>query len=298
MGPVEARKVAEIWDANAPAWIELSRAGYDVYRDLVNSPAFLSMLPDVDGQLGLDIGCGEGHNTALVAARGAKVVGMDISPCFAKAAAERRKAGQGQVEVVLGDGLSLPFPDEAFDFAVAFMSLMDVPEPARALQEAARVLRPGGFLQLSICHPCTNTPFRRWVDDGEGNRVALATGGYFDKADYVERWLFGTAPADVRSRWQPFTVPRFPLTLAGWLNAVTAAGLVVEEACEPRADDEVARAHPEVADTHIAPFFLLLRAAKLARGRVGRPAGPMGTRRSVGLSLSGQGWMPNGPSWP
>jgi SAM-dependent methyltransferase len=189
-------------------------------------------------------------------------VGLDISPRFARAAAGRRLAAPGQVEVVLGSGLSLPFPDESFDFAVAFMSLMDIPQPAGAVAEAARVLRPGAFLQFSISHPCSNTPFRRWVDNDEGNRVALATGGYFDQTDYVERWSFGAAPAEVRSRWQPFTVPRFPLTLAAWLNAVAATGLVVEEACEPRADDEVAQAHPEVADTLIAPFFFLLRARK------------------------------------
>jgi hypothetical protein len=60
-------------------------------------------------------------------------------------------------------------------------------------------------------------------------------------------------------------VPRYPLTLAGWLNAIAAAGPAVEEACEPRADDEIAQAHPEVADTRIAPYFLLLRARKLSR---------------------------------
>jgi ubiquinone/menaquinone biosynthesis C-methylase UbiE len=198
---VEPTSGAEIWDANAPAWTELSRAGYDVYRDLVNTPAFLSMLPDVGGRVGLDIGCGEGHNTALVAGRGAKVVGLDISPRFARAAAERRSAGTGQVEVLLADGLRLPFADETFDFAVAFMSLMDMPAPAQALGEAARVLRPAAFFQFSIGHPCSTTPFRRWVHNDDGDRVALATGGYFDQSPYVERWIFGTAPAEARSRW-------------------------------------------------------------------------------------------------
>lgn len=83
------------------------------------------------------------------------------------------------------------------------------------------------------------------------------------KRPSTERWLFGAAPPEVRARWQPFVLPRFPLTLAGWLNAAVGAGLVVEMACEPRADEAVARCHPEVADTRIAPYFFLLRARKL-----------------------------------
>ena len=60
----------------------LSRAGYDVYRDYLNTPAFFAILPDVRGLIGLDIRCGEGHNTRLLAHRGARVMGIDASPTF------------------------------------------------------------------------------------------------------------------------------------------------------------------------------------------------------------------------
>ena len=56
--------VKRYWEENAEAWTRLSRRGYDVYRDHLNTPAFLAMLPDVRGLAGLDIGCGEGNNTA------------------------------------------------------------------------------------------------------------------------------------------------------------------------------------------------------------------------------------------
>lgn len=64
--------VGRYWDHNADTWTELARAGYDVHRDLVNTPAFLAMLPNVTGSSGLDLGCGEGHNTRLLARRGAR----------------------------------------------------------------------------------------------------------------------------------------------------------------------------------------------------------------------------------
>ena len=40
-------QVARLWEANAPAWIALSRAGWDLYRDHLNTPCFLRILPDV-----------------------------------------------------------------------------------------------------------------------------------------------------------------------------------------------------------------------------------------------------------
>ena len=51
-------------------------------------------------------------------------------------------------------------------------------------------------------------------------------------------------------------------TLAGWLNAVIGAELVIDAIAEPCADEATAAAHPEVADTRIAPYFLVVRARK------------------------------------
>lgn len=258
---MDSKEVGKAWDGNAPAWIELTRAGYDLYRDRLNTPAFLAMLPDVAGQIGLDLGCGEGHNTRLVAEHGATMVGADISAVMIRAAQHGDGSGPA-LDVVVADGLTLPFGNASFDFVVAFMSLMDMPEPGRALLEVARVLRPGGFVQFSITHPFTNTPLRHWVHDETGRRVALATGGYFDTAPYAETWLFGTAPETVRARHEPFVVPRFPLTVADWLNAIADAGLVLERADEPRASEDAAATHPDLADTRLAPYFLHLRARR------------------------------------
>ena len=79
---MDHNEVGRMWDENAEVWTRLAREGYDVYRDYVNTPVFLAMLPDVSGLSGLDIGCGEGHNTRLVAGRGAKMTALDISRTF------------------------------------------------------------------------------------------------------------------------------------------------------------------------------------------------------------------------
>jgi hypothetical protein len=67
--------VRRFWEGNAEAWTRLARAGYDVYRDGFNTPAFVAMLPDVERLAGLDVGCAEGHNTRLLAGHGARMTG-------------------------------------------------------------------------------------------------------------------------------------------------------------------------------------------------------------------------------
>ena len=247
------------WNANAAAWTELSRAGCDFYRDLVNTPAFFALLPPVDGLACLDLGCGEGHNTRLLAARGARVAAMDIAESFLIAAAA---AGRTGISYLAGDGAALPFRASAFDAVTAFMSLMDVADPERTLGEVARVLRPGGFVQFSVLHPVISAPVGRWVADKSGVRQARAVGDYFYQGPLTETWAFGNAPAHLRERYPPFTITYARRTLAGWLNAVLKAGLVIEAIAEPCADEETAAAHPQVADTRIAPYFLIVRARK------------------------------------
>src|SRR5438093_7425679 len=75
-------EVGRYWNENAAVWTRLARAGYDVYRDYLNTPAFFELLPNIGGLLGLDLGCGEGHNTRLLAKCGARVTAIDIAGVF------------------------------------------------------------------------------------------------------------------------------------------------------------------------------------------------------------------------
>lgn len=260
---MDAAEAAAYWEANAETWTRHARAGYDVYRDALNTPAFLALLPPIDGLAGLDIGCGEGSNTRQLARCGARMQAIDVAPTFLRHARAQEAADPLGIDFALGDAMALAFADESFDFATAFMSLMDVPEPDRALREAARVLRPGGFLQFSILHPCFMTPHRKVLREPDGSVRAIEVGGYFDKTEgCVEVWRFETLPDDERERSEPFRTPRFDRTLSGWLDIVIAAGLAIEKLGEPCPDEATARAQPVVADSRVAPLFLHVRARK------------------------------------
>jgi len=99
------------------------------------------LVPPGSGLL-LDLACGAGLLAPHVAGKGYRHVGLDLSPT---ALPQARAHG---VVPVRGDVLRLPFRDEAADVVVAGEVLEHVDDPARLVDEACRVLRPGGTLVL------------------------------------------------------------------------------------------------------------------------------------------------------
>lgn len=93
----------------------------------------------------LDLGCGVGAMTRLLLERGAvHPVGVDRSLLQLDAA--KRLTPRGAATWAAGDGTALPFPDATFDLVYTSWFFEHVPEPAKVLAEAHRVLRPAGLL--------------------------------------------------------------------------------------------------------------------------------------------------------
>ncbi len=257
------KEAGQFWNQSAESWIKLARAGYDIYRDHLNTPAFFAMLPDVRDLLGLDIGCGEGHNTRLLAKCGARLSAIDISEVFVRHAKDTENETRLGIDYQVASAVGLPFGEGTFDFAAAFMSLMDVPETERALEEAHRVLKPGGFLQFSIAHPCFDTPHRRNLRDANHRTYAIEVGDYFAGSDgTIDEWLFKAAPSDVKQGLRKFRIPRFRRTLSYWLNLLIATGFRLEQTEEPRPSDETVAAYPGLQDAQVVSYFLHLRVRK------------------------------------
>jgi ubiquinone/menaquinone biosynthesis C-methylase UbiE len=260
---MDHKEVGRYWNENAAVWTRMVRDGYDVYRDGLNTPAFFDMLPDVKGLCGLDIGCGEGHNTRLLAKLGARMIAVDISEVFIKYAKEMEEKEPLNIDYRVASAIELPFPDESFDFATGFMSFMDIPETKLVLSEAFRVLRPGGFLQFSIEHPCFSTPHRRNLRNNKGLTYAIEVGDYFRNLDgEVSEWLFGAAPAELKQTLPKFKAPRFTRTISQWFNLLIKTGFLLEQVAEPRPSEEAVRQYPDLQDALVVAYFLHIRARK------------------------------------
>lgn len=99
----------------------------------------------------LDIGAGDGTVAELLAPRCRRYVCLDVSETMLAAAAARL-ARIEHVALARGDMHALPFPSERFELVVLFNVLAYADDPARALDEALRVIRPGGELILTTLH--------------------------------------------------------------------------------------------------------------------------------------------------
>lgn len=117
-------------------------------------PEVESFLDGRSAACALDVGCGNGRHTELLAERTQSVVGVDLSRELLREAARRaRERGFADAaEFVHGDAGSLPFADDAVGLAVYVATLHHLsPRDARigSLDELARVLRPGGIALVS-----------------------------------------------------------------------------------------------------------------------------------------------------
>jgi SAM-dependent methyltransferase len=106
---------------------------------------FLEWLDAPKGLRWLDVGCGTGVFTEQVIQGGSPAAIVGIDPSAEQLAHAEKRAGVATAEFRVGDAQDLPFPDDSFDVAVMALVIHFVPDPAKAVMEMARVLRPGGW---------------------------------------------------------------------------------------------------------------------------------------------------------
>jgi 2-polyprenyl-3-methyl-5-hydroxy-6-metoxy-1,4-benzoquinol methylase len=259
---IDEADVSRYWDENSATWADQVRKGFDIYREVLNNPAIFEMIGPVVGKRILDIGCGEGHNTRILARAGAKVTGIDISPnmiAYATAAEVTERLGIRYQTCSFSKMAGIK--SRSFDMVVAFMSLMDGSDYKGAISEIHRVLKPWGQLVFSLTHPCFLTRGLTWTIDENGQATRLSVGDYFDHTAGLDRWRFSLSPE--AAELPDFQVPRFPRTLSDYLNGLIVAGFVILEVREPVPSVEACKKYPKLERwrTHAA-ISLHVRALK------------------------------------
>src|SRR6202034_472090 len=184
--------------AAAVAQREQGGAASDPYGLL---PPLLEQLGDIAGHRVLDVGCGEGYLTRVLATRGAVATGIDVAPRLIERA--RRKDPTGQIDYRVAD-LSQPLPELAgqFDAAVSYLVLNDVRAFRGFAATLASSLRPGGRLVHVLNNPYTA------IVNGHGT-------DYFDSgaaSPYRGLWAVG------------INTDYYHRTLEDYLDAFLAAG--------------------------------------------------------------------------
>jgi SAM-dependent methyltransferase len=200
---------AEFTDANAAgAW-----ASETITWGCFGAPeGELGTLGDVDGLDVVELGCGTAYVSSWLARRGARPVGVDVTPAQLATARRCQEEFDLHFPLVEASAEDVPLPDASFDLAVSEYGASIWCDPHRWLPEAHRLLRPGGrlwFLRNStlsvLCYPTSGPPVEslqraqrglgrmEWPGDigvewhlphGELFRLLTRTG--FDVVDLVE----------------------------------------------------------------------------------------------------------------
>ena len=117
------------------------------------------MLAGLRGRV-IEVGSGDGRYFEHYPPEVAELLAVEPDPTARSAALERARLTSVPVELVAGTAESLPAPDGAFDAAVVMGLLCSVPDPAAALRELRRVLKPGGELRFWEHVRSRNAAFR------------------------------------------------------------------------------------------------------------------------------------------
>ncbi len=206
--------VAQMWDTNAAEWDACQGTDGDDTRRYWSDDTLLTMLGPPNGRHILDLGCGNGYLSRILAARGAEVVGVDMSAAMLSRAAAYPATG-GNVRYVRSSITDLSeLPSDHFDGAVSNYVLHDVADYDQALAEVNRVLRPGAALVLTLTHPCFSSGPRTWNTDPPDSprredATAFLVDDYFRRSAYlIEDWSgFDAIPyyhRPLRDYWRAF----------------------------------------------------------------------------------------------
>jgi ubiquinone/menaquinone biosynthesis C-methylase UbiE len=129
---------------------------------------------------------------------GCHYVGIDITLAMLTQA-QRAINTQDNIILHQGDVMQLPYPDQCFQIVIMHLILAVVPQPQLALNEAARVLKPGGKILLldKFLQPQQWAPFRRWLSPWLG-KIATRTDVVFEELSHPNLIVLNNSPALAR----------------------------------------------------------------------------------------------------
>jgi SAM-dependent methyltransferase len=235
----------DLWETHAAWW----QAGF---TDGADAEYTEQIVPLVAAHLAgavdvLDVGTGEGQLARVAARAGAtRVVGVD--PSWGQLS-EAENRGGGPL-YLRAEAVALPFPDGAFDVALACLVFEHIEGVDEAIAEVGRVLRPGGRFLFFLNHPLLQTPNSGWIDDHILEEQYWRIGPYL-----VEDISLEEVDKDV-------FLPFVHRPLSRYVNAMASAGLLITRMEEPPPPPGFLARAEEYSAASTIPRLLFLRAEK------------------------------------
>jgi ubiquinone/menaquinone biosynthesis C-methylase UbiE len=218
-----------MWASVAPAWAE--HADYADTRGAVITDRLLELSAPGPGERVLELACGPGGvgiaAAGLVGPAGEVVLSDVAAEMTAIAAARAAAAGLGNVRTLTLDLDDLGQPDQAYDVVLCREGLMFALDPAHAVAEIRRILRPGGRVALAVWGPRARNPWLSLVFDAVSAQLGVTlpppgVPGPFalDDPERLAGLLAGAGLADVTVTELP--TPLRDASFEAWLARTSA----------------------------------------------------------------------------
>ena len=233
----------DLWEEYADWWIENFTGGADAeYEEQILPFAAYEM----DGfDTVLDMGCGDGHISRLLAKNGARVIGID--PTWNQIVVANQRAGGPAYARATADGL--PFADASFDAVLACLVFEHIDAVDEAVAEIARVVRPGGRFSFFVNHPLLQTPGSGFIDDHmiDPPEQYWRVGPYLIEGESIEQVEHGVY---IRFIHRP---------LSRYVNTMLEHGFELQRMIEPAPPPGFLARAPEYPGAATIPRLLYLR---------------------------------------
>jgi ubiquinone/menaquinone biosynthesis C-methylase UbiE len=211
-------------------------------------PALRSMLPDLRGLKVVDLGCGFGWFCRWARENGAaQVLGIDVSEKMLQRA--QAQTGDAAIAYTRADLEHLELPAGSFNLAYSSLAFHYIEDVRRLTAEIHRALIAGGRLVLSVEHPIFMAPSEPKFSINAAGRTIWPVDGYLDEGSRTTDWLAKG-------------VLKHHRTVATWINTLVDVGFTISHLDEWGPTEEQIAAHPEWADEHQRPPFLLISARR------------------------------------
>jgi ubiquinone/menaquinone biosynthesis C-methylase UbiE len=261
--------VKDVWNEASDSWSEFVREGKDIARDDMNNPTVFELLGDITGKRVLDLACGEGYNSRLMAKQGASVVGVDFSDKLIDLALETENKDKLGIGYHVLDTSNMDiFENESFDIVVCIMAMMDIQDYQGAIEEVSRVLKKSGRFVFSITHPCFEArvvngkliggwEFKEGVDENDTDKALYyKVDRYFDTKDAEE------IPWEMERLNKPFKTIAFHRTLSEYSEVLNKNNLLISRLVEPKPSEKGIEKLPVLKGCLRVPLFIVIETVK------------------------------------
>ncbi len=214
-------------------------------NELIEEPVFLRLVGDVAGKHCLDLGCGYGYYSRLLADKGATVIGVDNAALMLDEA--RKRTDSQSIQYELADIENLQFPPETFDIVVSNLTFHYLRDVGALFSNLHVWLRPHAPLVFTVEHPTLTANMQQeppeWCESAEGKKWVISD--YFRSGE-----RFG------------FFGRKYHRTVEQYFAALVNVGFQVLELVEPSPDSASLALRPDLDEDVQRPLFLGMRCVK------------------------------------